>query len=282
MTAETAPEPDWPHWTPPTTVDVDGAAVAYRRGGDGHPLLFLHGAQLTRAWLPFHESLARGADVVAPEHPGFGDTPRPRHMRTFADLALHYDAFLRTLDLTDVDLVGQGHGAWLAAQLAVTYPGRFRSLTLITPFGLRLGDVDSVDVFRLTDEEELAAVLGERADELAGLFEREPFPDGSVQRFEERTTLAWLAWNPRYDWKLDHWLARVDAPTLVLGADEDRYSSNEVVDRYRELIPGAVAERMPGTDGRPSSHLIHVEAPDAVAARVLDHAAQAARPTESE
>ena len=265
----------WPYWTEPTVIEVDGTPVSYRRRGAGRPLLYLHGAHLTRAWLPVHEALAAGADVVAPEHPGFGDTPRARHIRSFGDLVLHYDALLRALAVEGADLVGQGHGAWLAAQLAITYPERFRSLTLITPFGLRLESVESVDIFRLTDEEESRAVLNERAEELSPALRREPFPDGAVRQFEERTALALLAWNPRYDWRFDHLLARVRIPTLIVGVDDDRYGSNGQVDRYAELIPGSRVERIPGEPGKPSSHLIQLEAPDAVARLVLDHVSQA-------
>lgn len=267
--------PSWPHWTAPETVSVEGRTVAYRRGGTGHPLLFLHGAQLTRAWLPFHQALAQGADVVAPEHPGFGDSPRPDHFRGFDDFVLHYDGLVTELGLDGADLVGQGHGAWLAARLAITYPRRFRSLTLLTPFGLRLPDTDSVDLYRLTDEEELAALLNERVDELAPLFEREEEPLASVHRFGERTTLAYLAWNPRYDWRLDEHLARVVAPTLVVGVDDDRYGANAQADRYAELIRGARLERVTGSEQQPTSHLVHVEAPDRTARLVLDHVSSA-------
>lgn len=272
--AQAQGSPEWQHWSEPATVTVDNIPVAYRRGGQGRPLLFLHGAQGTRAWLPFHEQLATQADVIAPEHPGFGDTPGARHIRRFTDLALHYDAFLRELDLENVDLVGQGHGAWLAAQLSVTYPDRFRTLTLITPFGLRLPDVASVDIFRMNDDEERTALFNERADELAPLLDREPFPDGEVRKFQERTMLTYLAWNPRYDWRFDALLDRIQASTLVIGVDDDRYAANAMVTRYAELIRDARVDHVQGTDGKPSSHLIHIEAPDAVASLIHAHTAQ--------
>ena len=74
-----------------TTLDVAGTPVAVRRKGSGRPLLFLHGAGFTGQWLRFHEALAQGADVIAPEHVGFGGTPLQDWLDGFDDLVLHYD-----------------------------------------------------------------------------------------------------------------------------------------------------------------------------------------------
>ncbi|MET9973368.1 alpha/beta fold hydrolase, partial [Streptomyces sp. NPDC006356] len=88
---------DWAYWTEPSYVDVDGLRTAYRRAGDGPTTLYLHGAGMTRMWPPFAQQLAQHVDLVVPEHPGFGDTPRPGHFRDFDDYVLHYDALIRRL-----------------------------------------------------------------------------------------------------------------------------------------------------------------------------------------
>ena len=76
-------------------LDVAGTPVAVRRKGSGRPLLFLHGAGFTGQWLRFHEALAQGADVIAPEHVGFGGTPLQDWLDGFDDLVLHYDDLAR-------------------------------------------------------------------------------------------------------------------------------------------------------------------------------------------
>ncbi|HWI21119.1 MAG TPA: alpha/beta fold hydrolase, partial [Baekduia sp.] len=120
-------------YTAPDFVDVDGIRTAYRRKGEGERVLFLHGDGFTAMWLPFFEELAQRTDLVVPEHPGTGETPLTEEIQSFDDLVLHYDTFLETLDLEPVHLVGHGLGGWLAADLAVFYPRRFKSLTLVTP-----------------------------------------------------------------------------------------------------------------------------------------------------
>ena len=120
-------------------VDVLGAPVAVRRRGAGAPLLYLHGAGLTGKWLQVHEALAGGADVIAPEHPGCGETPPQDWLREVGDLVVHYDDLRRVLGLHDrFDLVGYSLGGWIASEFAAMFPDRVRSLTLIAPIGLTM------------------------------------------------------------------------------------------------------------------------------------------------
>ncbi|UGS35626.1 alpha/beta fold hydrolase [Capillimicrobium parvum] len=269
--------PQWAHYTEPAFADVHGLRTAYRRSGAGPAVVYLHGTVPTRVWLPLCEHLAQAHDVVAPEHPGFGDTPLPAAIEGFEDLVLHYDAFFDTLGLWDIHLVGHDLGGWIAANLAIFYPRRFASLTLITPSGLNTRarlDVPGTDPFRLTARERADALLNGRADRYSEFFTQEGFPEDVVRSYEEATTLALLAWHPRYDRRLDDRLARVAAPTLVLGAEDDRLVSGAVAERYAELIPGARHVTVRGAHGEESSHLLPLEHPREVAELAAEHVAR--------
>ena len=128
--------PSSPYYSEPSRLLVGDLDVAYRRAGSGEPVLFLHGAGSTRMWLPFYERLSQSVDLIAPEHPGFGDTAFPDWLDGFDDLVLHYRDFLELLSLERVHLVGFSLGGWIASELAIFYPERLKSLTLITPAGL--------------------------------------------------------------------------------------------------------------------------------------------------
>ena len=128
------------YYTQPQFIDVNGLGTAFRRKGSGEPVLFLHGAGSTRMWLPMYERFSKSVDFIAPEHPGFGETPRPDWLENFNDLVIHYDQFLAELEIEDVHLVGWSLGGWTAAEFASYYPRRLKSLTLIVPIGLRLVD----------------------------------------------------------------------------------------------------------------------------------------------
>ena len=96
-------------------VRVSDVDFAYWRAGSGEPLVFLHGMGMTRRWLPIHAALAERFDVIAPEHPGFGDSVRPRRMRTLDDFVGAEGELLTSLGVERFHLVGHSLGGMLAA-----------------------------------------------------------------------------------------------------------------------------------------------------------------------
>jgi pimeloyl-ACP methyl ester carboxylesterase len=236
--------------------------------------LYLHGGGLTLQWLPLYEHLSRRFDVVVPEHPGFGDTPMPEWLRSVDDLVLHYDALIDTLGLDRVHLVGHSIGGWIAACLAITYPRRFASLTLINPIGLRVPEAPMTDAFRMGPEQAFDILLnGAPAEKYLEYFQQQGELEDMIQAYSESITFARLMWNPRYDIRLDHRLARIRIPTLVVGVDEDRLVPNAHIARWAELIPGAETASVAGDDGEPTGHLVIIQQPERLAAVVAAHAA---------
>ncbi len=271
----TPDQKEGPFWTKPSFVEVDGLNTAYRRKGHGETLLFLHGAGMTRAWLPLYDEFAKSFDTIVPEHPGYGDTVMPETLAGFDDLVLHYDAFLRTLGISGrVHLAGHSLGGWIAANLAIHYPERFASVTLMQPMGIRCPEAPSDDPFRWSAEDALAVLFsGVGESYLTYLDGGDPVED-AVRAYEESITLARLAWNPRYDIKLDHRLKRLAAtPTTVVGFADDRFIPVVQAERWAALIPGAQYIRLDGANGEPASHLANVQQP-AKLAQIVAVAAQ--------
>ena len=66
------------------------------QAGDGPPLLFLHGAG-GLFWDPLLDALAAGHRVIAPEHPGAGDSQGIEHVEDLWDLVLYYNELLDSL-----------------------------------------------------------------------------------------------------------------------------------------------------------------------------------------
>ncbi len=261
MAEATAATPSWsPHYTEPDVVDVRGLPVAYRRKGTGPPALFLHGAGSTRLWLPFYEQLSASLDLVAPEHPGFGDTPTPEWLEGFDDLVLHYRDVLDVLELDRVHLIGFSLGGWIAADIAIFAPDRVKSLTLISPAGLRMPEAPMTDFLRMPPEQIPDLLFNGEAQHYLEFLPAPGDLDAVIRGYGEATTFARLAWNPRYDRKLDHRLARVTCPALVLEPDEDRLIPNAHYARWVELLPNARLEKVSG-EQRPTGHGLIMQEP---------------------
>jgi pimeloyl-ACP methyl ester carboxylesterase len=266
MTAAAAP---WsPHYTEPETVDVGGLEVAYRRKGTGPATVFLHGAGMTRMWLPVYERLSGGVDLIAPEHPGFGDTDAPDWLEGFDDLLLHYRDLLDALELDRVHLVGFSLGGWIAANIAIFYPSRLKSLTLISPAGLRVPEAPMTDFLRMPLEQIGDLLLNGQVADYLDYFPDPGDLDAAIRGYVEFSTVARLIWNPRYDYRLDRRVPRISLPALVLEPDDDRIVPNAHAKRWAELLPNARLEQVSGA-AKPTGHLLMVQEPDRTAETIL-------------
>jgi pimeloyl-ACP methyl ester carboxylesterase len=245
-----------------SVIAVRGCRIRLMRGGTGSPLVFLHGAS-GGAWLPFLTKLAQKFDVIAPEHPGFGESDTPDWLDTIDDLAYFYLDFLDELKLTGAHLVGSSLGGWIAAELAVRSTRRLASLTLVDAAGLYVANVERMDAFLGSDEQRLRNFFfdAKRADEMIARVLR---PEDEDMALRNRTTVAKLVWQPRdHNPHLAKWLHRIDVPTLLIWGDHDRLFPKPYALAYQKLIPGAKLVIVPQC-----GHVPHIEKPDTVVAEL--------------
>src|SRR5713226_4771330 len=87
-------------------------------GGQGDPLLVLHGAGGNRGWTRWIERVAERFTVWAPTHPGFGRSGDADWMEGIDDLARFHLWFIDAAGLGRPHLVGHSIGGWTAAEMA--------------------------------------------------------------------------------------------------------------------------------------------------------------------
>jgi pimeloyl-ACP methyl ester carboxylesterase len=218
-------------------LELAGGRVHLLRGGEGEPLLFLHAAGGAGTWLEFHHLLARGFDVIAPDHPGFGGSDEFAEVEAMDDLVYHCLDVIDELGLDRPHVVGASFGGWVAAELAVAAPHRIGSLVLLSPAGLRLPDHPIADLFLMSPGQLVAALY---KDPAAAEVPAEPDLDFVLAQYRDLTALARFSWTPFLsNPKLERRLHRITAPTLVVAPSEDRLIPVAHARRYAELIPGA-------------------------------------------
>jgi pimeloyl-ACP methyl ester carboxylesterase len=216
-----------------------GGRVHVLRGGAGQPLLFLHAAGGAGTWLEFHQLLARGFEVIAPDHPGFGGSDDFPEAEAVDDLVFHYLDLMDELGLDRPHVVGASFGGWIAAELAVTAPHRIASLVLLSPAGLRLPDHPVADLF-LMSPEQLVGTLYHDPAIAARAFPASPDLDFVLAQYRDLTALARFGWAPFLsNPKLERRLHRITVPTLVVAPSDDRLIPVAHARRYAELIPDA-------------------------------------------
>ena len=117
------------------SVELEAGRVAFRRRGDGPPLVLLHGAMGdSRDWRPQLDSLSDAFTVVAWDAPGCGgsfDPPPDYGLDGFADCLA---AFVEALGLERPHVLGLSFGSGLALELFHRHPELPRSLLLVSAY----------------------------------------------------------------------------------------------------------------------------------------------------
>ncbi len=240
--------------------------------GHGHPYLLLHGGGGPMTVAGFAALLAGHGRVVTPTHPGFGGTDRPTEMDSPAALATAYVELLETLEMTDVCVVGNSLGGWVAAEIALLGSPRVSAVVLVDAVGADVPGHPVPDFFALTPAE-----VAQRS-----WFDPSKSVDPATLPPAVRATLpgnrAALAvyGGTMTDPALLTRLVAVSVPTLVVWGEADRIVDLDHGRAYTAAIPGARLEVLPG-----AGHLPQLETPDALLALVRgfaeDHAV--GRPT---
>ena len=117
-----------------STTSVGDLRLRFVRAGTGTPVVLLHGyGESLLSWEGVFDRLARGADVIAVDLPGFGLSSKPASGYTADSMATVVLAFLDRLDLRRVVLVGHSLGGVVATAVAVRDPLRVLALALVDP-----------------------------------------------------------------------------------------------------------------------------------------------------
>ena len=261
--------------------EAAGRKVGLVELGDGAPLVYLHGFAdlhgVRSEPFSFHEALAGKRRLIAPAHPGCGDSDEYLDLMTVEDTVFHYLELFDALGLDRFDLVGHCVGGWIAAEIAVRHPERIKSLTLIGAAGLFVPGAPIGDVFMMAqpargvDYADLRAMLFARADAPLAL---DLFPDGrgkiddEVRRYQMLRFGSFIGFKPPYFYHraLINRLHRIACPALVVTGQHDRMVPQAIAQAFADGIEGTRGPVViPG-----AGHAAHLEAPDATAKLVND------------
>jgi pimeloyl-ACP methyl ester carboxylesterase len=115
---------------------IDGYDVTLWRGGSGAPLVFLHDV-LGPIWEGLPDRLARKRTVILPALLGFPGSAYREDLDTWRTSRSGRSP-LEQRGLRGADVVAEGYGGWLAAEVGTRWPDAIGRLVLVSPMGLRL------------------------------------------------------------------------------------------------------------------------------------------------
>jgi pimeloyl-ACP methyl ester carboxylesterase len=256
------------------TIKVGPFDLEVLRRGGGRPILLLHGISPVSPETPFVDLLSKHGEIIAPSHPGFGNSPRPQDFDTIYDLVQLYREVLDAMPSKAV-VIGFSFGGWIAAEIAVQGHPMLDRLVLVDPVGIKLGGREERDIahFFNTHPATLTGLAwhdpGRRPAGGYGLGWQtmidEATPDADMVALARNwDALCLYAWRPHMvNPQLKHWLRRIAVPTLVVWGDSDGVVTPDYGRRYAGLIPGARFELVEAAGHHPE-----LEQPQAFADRV--------------
>lgn len=239
-------------------IPVGGLNLELFEGGEGSPVLFLHGNEGVTGSEPFLGTLSETFRVVAPNLPGFGLSDLPLWINRADDFAYPVMDLMEGLGLADVVLVGVSLGGWVATEIAVRNCRRIRSMVLVSPLGINSGsryELCVPDIFAMTVEDSHGVMFADPRNAVRDFSAMSDEELAAVARARE--TVALTTWEPyMHNPKLFHLLHRVAVPTLVLRGSQDVFTQAAYTQSFADTIPGAVLRAIPN-----AGHFAHIEQP---------------------
>ncbi|MER0238646.1 alpha/beta fold hydrolase BchO [Fulvimarina sp. MAC8] len=275
------PPADWPLVRHSRSVSAAGIDWHVQILGEGPDILLIHGTGAsTHSFRDLAPILARTHRVIMADCPGLGFTDRPARSLTLQTMAAMHGELLKKLDAAPEIVVGHSAGAVIAIEMALdgrVSPNLVVSLNgALLPFpGLagRLFPKIAKVVYRNPIVPRIFAYRAKSESAVSGLLDGTGSaltPEGKAlyaRLFQDRHHVAGTL-SMMSHWDLDRFaarLGRLETPLLLLAGDKDKAIPTSVSERVATRVANGEVRILPGL-----GHLAHEEAPDRIAAIILE------------
>jgi pimeloyl-ACP methyl ester carboxylesterase len=236
---------------------VNGVKTVLYSAGAGDPVVLFHGGGTVDGY-DFLQPLTEKHRVIAPYHPGWGESDDDPSFTELHDYVLHYLELFDILGIEQFSLIGLSMGGHLGARFAIEHSTRIKKLILVSPAGLDDPQHPALDIIA-TPGEQLLPMLVHNFDTLKTRLPETPDADFIADRYRESTTYTRLFWEHPFDRKLPRHLHRIKMPTLILWGEHDRVIPVEQLQMWRRLLPHADARVI-----RDAGHIVQLDKPEVV------------------
>lgn len=252
---------------------INGIQIYYElHGVEGKPvILFLHGlGSSAQDWEAQIAPFSRDYRLLIADMRGHGQSDKPPVAYTMHQFASDVVALLDTLKIDAVHVVGLSMGGMIAFQLAVDYPQRLRSMTIINS-GPAVVPRTFKDRFSIWMRFWIVRYLGMR--KIGETLAPRLFVDADQEALRQIFIERWAANDPRAylnalraiaGWTVEDRIGTITTPTLIVAADHD-YTPVSAKEAYIAKMPTATLKIIEN-----AHHAVAVERPDPLNVVVLD------------
>jgi pimeloyl-ACP methyl ester carboxylesterase len=232
----------------------DGTQYAYLEGGNGEPLMLLHGFGANKDNFDrIAVFLTPKYRVIIPDHLGFGESSHPPE----ADYSPKAQAerlhlFAQALGIKSLDIGGSSMGGQIALTYAAMYPSEVRSLWLLAPAGL--WSAPASELRKTIEQTGHNPLLIQNEDDFAHMFQLvmhdPPFVPRPIMNVVAQERIRNFALEGRIfkqisEDSIEERVRGLATPSLVVWGDRDRLIHVETADLLHQLLPRSEVIKMP-------------------------------------
>lgn len=220
--------------------EVGPYRVHYFEGGDGPPLLFVHGLGAESLnWVPAMLHFRHQYHVYAVDLLGHGDTERPDIAYSITQQVEMVHDFLAQQKALPADVVGISMGGWITLKLTLDHPDAVKRIVVADAAGLKFQTDLNVNSFLPANHEQFKNFM----NMLTPRVHDAPYP----VRHDFMNHVARNAWITRriftsfltYQDVLDGRLQQITAPALIIWGGEENMIPMSVGEEMHQRIPNS-------------------------------------------
>jgi pimeloyl-ACP methyl ester carboxylesterase len=261
-------------------ITIGGHKIAYKRVGEGEPLLLIHGITTSSfIWRNIQPGLSKNYDTIAVDLLGCGQSSK--------DLSTDYSIknqasilaeLVQKLELDQVHIVGHDIGGGIAQIMAVNFPHILQDIVLINTIGYNYWPVQPITTMRTPIFRQLAMMsldMGMLQKLIRkGLYKKESYT-------EEFRSLVWeemankkrrksflhfaKCLNNQHLMEIASELKKIKLPVLIIRGEGDLYLNSIISTRLAEDIPTAEILRI-----RTGGHFIQEDEPELLSKEISE------------
>lgn len=227
----------------------NGLHYAYLEGGQGEPLMLLHGFGGNKdTFTRVSRFLVKRYRVIIPDIIGFGESAHHPSQADYSPPAQveRVRALSQALSLKSLHLGGNSMGGQIALLYAALYPTEVNSLWLLSPAVAR--SAFKSDVLKVISESGHNPLIARNVKEFQEVmalgmrkppFIPKPMLEVLAQERIQNATLEERIFQQILDHSVEDQIRGMEIPTLIVFGNQDRIISIETADVLRKLLPNS-------------------------------------------